>query len=447
MAYSVGLVNLGCPKNQVDAEVMLASLLRAGYELSADAKDADVAIVNTCGFIDAAKRESIGEILSLAERKAGGHVKAIVVTGCLAERYRDQILRELPEVDAVAGIGADGEIAAVVERALRGEKTEIFPEKTRLPLCGERRLLTPRHTAYLKIAEGCDNRCSSCAIPAIRGNYRSRAMEGIEREARALVSGGAKELVLVAQDTSRYGIDRYGKLMLPGLLRRLCRIGGIEWIRVLYAYPDSITDELLGTVAQEEKIVKYLDLPLQHCSARILKAMRRAGDRGSLTALIRKIREAVPGIALRTTLIAGFPGETEREFEELCGFVRENRFERLGCFAYSREEGTAAAELPHQIEEDERRRRAQLVAEIQMGIMLEQNEALRGRTLRVLTEGFDREEGLCWGRSYADAPEIDGRVWFSAAERPQPGRFVGVKITGCIDGDPAGEAAEQEDGL
>ena len=446
MAYSVGLVNLGCPKNQVDAELMLAKLLRAGYELKADANEADVAIVNTCGFIDAAKRESIGEILSLAERKAEGRVRAIVVTGCLAERYRDQILRELPEVDAVAGIGADGEIAEVIERALRGEKTERFPDKTALPLCGERRLLTPRYTAYLKIAEGCDSRCSYCAIPAIRGKYRSRAMEEVEAEARALAAGGAKELVLVAQDTSRYGIDRYGALMLPELLRRLCRIGGPEWIRILYAYPDSVTDELLGTIAGETKIVKYLDLPLQHCSARILKAMRRAGDRESLDALIRKIRRAVPGVVLRTTLIAGFPGETEEEFDELCAFVRENRFERLGCFAYSQEEGTAAAGLPGQIEEDERRRRARFVAEIQMGIVLEQNEALRGRTLRVLTEGFDAAEGLCWGRSAADAPEIDGRVWFSAAEKPAPGRFADVKITGCIDGDPAGEAVERRGG-
>ncbi|QNK39226.1 30S ribosomal protein S12 methylthiotransferase RimO [Caproicibacter fermentans] len=442
MAYSVGLVNLGCPKNQVDAELMLAILLKAGYELKKDAAEADVAIVNTCGFIDAAKQESIGEILELAKKKAEGQVRAIVVTGCLAERYREQILRELPEVDGVAGIGANSNIAQVVQKALEGDKTELFPEKTKLPLCGERSLLTPRYSAYLKIAEGCDNRCSYCAIPAIRGPYRSRAMEEIEQEARSLAAGGAKELILIAQDTSRYGYDLYHKLMLPELLRRLCRIDGPEWIRVLYAYPDSITDELLQTMASEEKIVKYLDLPLQHCSGRILKAMRRVGDRASLTALMRKIRGAVPGIILRSTLIAGFPGETEEDFEELCGFVREIRFERLGCFAYSQEEGTAAAELPGQLEEEVKRRRAELVMELQMNIMQEQAEALVGKTLRVLTEGFDREAGLCYGRGTADAPDIDGRVWFSARRKPEPGRFADVKITDCIDGDPAGRAVE-----
>ena len=445
MAYSVGLVNLGCPKNQVDAELMLAVLQKAGYELVGDANEADVAIVNTCGFIDAAKRESIGAILELAARKAEGRVRAIVVTGCLAERYREQILRELPEVDAVAGIGANSDIADTVAKALSGGKTERFPDKARLPLCGERRLLTPRYTAYLKIAEGCDNRCSYCAIPMIRGRYRSRAMEDVLKEAETLAAGGAKELVLVAQDTSRYGIDRYRKLMLPELLRKLCRIEGPEWIRALYAYPDSVTDELLETIASEEKIVKYLDLPLQHCSGRILKAMRRAGDRGSLDALLGKIRAAVPGIALRTTLIAGFPGETEGDFGELCSFVRENRFERLGCFAYSQEEGTAAAELPDQIDEEEKRRRAELISELEMNIMQEQGEARLGSALRVLTEGFDRETGLFFGRSFADAPEIDGRVWFSARKRPKPGEFVSVTVTDCVDGDPAGEAGEREE--
>lgn len=448
MAYSVGLVNLGCPKNQVDAELMLAILRKAGYELKRDAGEADVAIVNTCGFIDAAKQESIGEILELAKKKAEGRVKAIVVTGCLAERYREQILRELPEVDAVAGIGANSNIAQVVRQALGGGKTELFPEKTALPLCGERSLLTPDYTAYLKIAEGCDNRCSYCAIPAIRGPYRSRPMEEIEREARGLAESGVKEIILIAQDTSRYGYDRYHQLMLSELLRRLCRVEGLEWIRFLYAYPDSITDELLRTMAEEEKLVKYLDLPLQHCSGGILRAMRRAGDRESLTALMKKIRAAVPGVTLRTTLIAGFPGETEADFEELCGFVRDVRFERLGCFAYSQEEGTAAASLPGQLDEEEKRRRAEFIMELQMEIMQEQGEALAGKTLRVLAEGYDREEGLCYGRSAADAPDIDGRVWFSSRGEPEPGRFVQVKITDCIDGDPAGRAVgEKEESL
>ncbi|MFU0832247.1 MAG: Ribosomal protein S12 methylthiotransferase RimO [Oscillospiraceae bacterium] len=442
MAYSVGLVNLGCPKNQVDAELMLAILQKEGYELKQDAGEADVAIVNTCGFIDAAKKESIGEILELAKKKAEGSVRAIVVTGCMAQRYREQILKELPEVDAVAGIGANSNIAQVVAKALEGTKTEVFPEKTALPLCGARRLLTPKYTAYLKIAEGCDNRCSYCAIPAIRGPYRSRPMEEIEEEARGLAAQGVKEVILVAQDTSRYGYDLYHELMLPKLLRRLCKIEGLEWIRFLYAYPDSITDELLQTMAEEEKIVKYLDLPLQHSSGRVLRAMRRAGDRASLTALMNKIRAAVPGITLRTTLIAGFPGETEEDFENLCGFVRDIRFERLGCFAYSQEEGTAAAEMPNQLDEETKRRRAELIMEIQMDIMQAQAEALIGQTLRVLTEGYDTDEGLYYGRSTADAPDIDGRVWFSAVHKPEPGQFVEVKITDCIDGDPAGKAVE-----
>jgi ribosomal protein S12 methylthiotransferase len=442
MAYSVGLVNLGCPKNQVDAELMLAVLKKEGYELKQDAGEADVAIVNTCGFIDAAKKESIGEILELARKKAEGRIRAIVVTGCMAERYREQILRELPEVDAVAGLGANSDIAQIVAKALKGTKTEVFPEKTALPLCGERKLLTPKYTAYLKIAEGCDNRCSYCAIPAIRGPYRSRPMEEIEEEARTLAAQGVKEIILIAQDTSRYGYDRYHALMLPKLLRRLCRIEGLEWIRFLYAYPDSITDELLQTMAQEEKIVKYLDLPLQHSSGRVLRAMHRAGDRASLTALINKIRAAVPGITLRTTLIAGFPGETEEDFEDLCEFVRDIRFERLGCFAYSQEEGTAAAEMPNQLDDETKQRRAELIMEIQMHIMQAQAEALIGKKLRVLTEGYDTDEGLYYGRSAADAPDVDGRVWFSAGHKPEPGQFVDVTITDCIDGDPAGQAVE-----
>lgn len=443
MAYSVGLVNLGCAKNQVDGEMMLAALQKAGYTIKDDAALADAAIVNTCGFINSAKQEAIDEILELARLKSDGKIKAIVVTGCLAERYREEVMKEIPEADAVVGIGADADIVSVVTKALGGRKEQSFPEKTALPLCGERILLTPSWSAYLKIAEGCNNRCSYCAIPMIRGKYRSRTMESIEEEARTLAKNGAKELILIAQDTTRYGTDLYGKLMLPELLRRLCKVDGIEWIRVLYAYPEAITDELLQTIAEEEKVVNYIDLPLQHCSEEILSSMKRGGNREELTTLIRKMREKVPGLVLRTTLIAGYPGETEEQFDQLCSFVREIRFERLGCFAYSQEEGTAAAELPNQIDEEEKQRRAEMIMEIQMNIMQEQGEQMTGKTLRVLTEGFDRYADCWFGRSYMDSPDVDGKIYFQAkGKKPVPGRFVNVKITDCIDCDLTGEALQ-----
>ena len=437
---SVGMISLGCEKNRVDAEMMMARLQKAGYELVDDASCADVAIVNTCGFIEAAKKESIGEILELGKQKAAGQIKAIVVTGCMAERYQQEIRKELPEADAVCGTGADADIVEVVDRTLRGEHPELFPEKTLLPLCGERVHSTPLYSSYIKIAEGCDNRCSYCAIPLIRGPYRSRPMESILEEAKALAESGTKELIVIAQDTTRYGRDLYKKWMLPELLHKLGTVDGVEWIRLLYCYPDFMTEELMDTIAQEPKIVKYVDLPLQHCSGPVLRAMRRFGDREKLTALIGKMRERIPGLVLRTTVIAGFPGETEEDFAELCDFIKEIRFERLGCFAYSQEEDTPAAEMENQIEEDEKRRRAGRVMETQMGIMQDWGEAQVGRVFDVLTEGFD-EETQCWfGRSYADAPEIDGRVYFTAADVPAPGQFVRVRITACMDCDLMGEA-------
>lgn len=437
---SVGMISLGCEKNRVDAEMMMARLQKAGYELVDDASCADVAIVNTCGFIEAAKKESIGEILELGKQKAAGQIKAIVVTGCMAERYQQEIRKELPEADAVCGIGADADIVEVVDRTLRGEHPELFPEKTLLPLCGERVHSTPLYSSYIKIAEGCDNRCSYCAIPLIRGPYRSRPMESILEEAKALAESGTKELIVIAQDTTRYGRDLYKKWMLPELLHKLGTVDGVEWIRLLYCYPDFMTEELMDTIAQEPKIVKYVDLPLQHCSGPVLRAMRRFGDREKLTALIGKMRERIPGLVLRTTVIAGFPGETEEDFAELCDFIKEIRFERLGCFAYSQEEDTPAAEMENQIEEDEKRRRAGRVMETQMGIMQDWSEAQVGKSFDVLTEGFD-EETQCWfGRSYADAPEIDGRVYFTAADAPAPGQFVRVRITACMDCDLMGEA-------
>ena len=444
MAYKVGMVSLGCAKNQVDGEVLMASLRDGGFVPVDDAAMADIAIVNTCGFIESAKRESIEEILELATLKKEGKIKKLVVTGCLGERYQQEMHKELPEVDAVIGIGANGEIAELLTKMMEEDQyVESFPEKDKMPLCGGRVLTTPSYFAYVKIAEGCDNRCSYCAIPLIRGGYRSRTMESIEEECRALVADGAKELILIAQDTSRYGIDLYGEYSLAKLMERLCKIDGLHWLRVLYCYPDSITDELLEVMAREEKIVPYIDLPLQHASGKILKAMNRRGDRQSLTALMKKIREKVPGVVLRTTLIAGFPGETEEDFTELAEFVKDVMFERMGCFAYSQEEGTAAAELPDQVEDETKERRAEILMDDQMNIMDAQGQELIGQTLEVLVEGFDRYAECWFGRSYRDAPDIDGKVFFTTGgKRPRLGSFVKVEITDCMDADLTGELVE-----
>lgn len=437
MEKTVGLVSLGCAKNQVDGEMLLAALESGGFQ-AVSPEEADIVLINTCGFIDSAKKESIEAILDFAQLKAQGQVKKLVVTGCLAERYREEIHKELPEVDGVFGIGANGDMAACVKEMLASGFTQRFPEKSAMPLCGARRLSTQPFTAYLKIAEGCDNRCTYCAIPLIRGGYRSRTLESIEEEARQLVSGGVKELVLIAQDTTRYGLDLYGRYALAQLLTRLCAIEGLVWLRVLYCYPDSITDELLDVMAREEKVVPYMDIPLQHASEKILRAMNRRGSRESLTALMEKIRQKVPGVVLRTTLITGFPGETQEDFEQLAQFVKEVAFERLGCFPYSQEEGTPAAQLPGQLDEEEKERRAQLITETQLGIMERQGQQLIGRRLTVLTEGFEEESGAWFGRSYMDAPDVDGRVYFTAAQPPAPGDFVEVLVEGCLDGEVFG---------
>lgn len=443
MAITVGMVSLGCAKNRVDGEMILATLQKQGYALVNDAADADVAIVNTCGFIEDAKKESIDEILELARLKKEGRIRAIVVTGCLAERYREEIRKELPEADAVVGIGANTDIAEIIGQTLAGQNPESFPPKSRLPLYGERVHSTPAYSSYIKVAEGCDSRCAYCAIPMIRGRYRSRSMESILEEAKGLAAGGTKELILIAQDTSRYGEDLYGRLMLPQLLDRLCEIDGLRWIRLLYCYPDYITDELLDTMARQDKVVNYIDLPLQHVSGRMLKSMNRGGDRKSITALLHKISEKVPGITLRTTLITGFPGETEEDFTELSEFVKEIRFHRMGCFAYSQEEGTAAAKMPNQIDEEIKQRRAEILMEQQMRIMEEQCRGEIGQTVTVLTEGYDRGAGCWFGRSAQDAPEIDGKVFFHAPDRQLcPGQFVRVKITGFVECDLIGEVEE-----
>lgn len=436
----IGLISLGCAKNRIDAELMLHKLKSEGFEITNDACNADAVIINTCGFIESAKKESIAEILEIAKLKSEGRVKAIIVTGCLAERYKDEVMKELPEVDAVIGIGANSDIAGVVKKALCGEVLQEFPDKALLPLDGERVLSTPRYYAYLKIADGCDNCCSYCAIPLIRGCFRSRSMESIVKEAEKLADHGVKELLVIAQDTTRYGEDIYGKLMLPELLKKLSGIDKIRWIRLLYCYPDRITDELIDVISLNEKILKYIDIPLQHCSAGILKAMNRTGSRQSLTELIEKLRSRIPGIVLRTTLITGFPGETEQDFTELSEFVNEIKFERLGCFAYSAEEDTKAALMSCQHDDEEKLRRQEIIMSQQQRIMEEYCRSLEGKTLDVLTEGFDRFAGCFYGRAYTDAPEVDGKIFFTySGIKPHEGDIVKVKITGCLDYDPLGE--------
>ena len=439
MSLKVGMVSLGCAKNQVDGEVLMASIRNAGFELTDDAGLADIAIVNTCGFINSAKQESIEEILELVTLKNEGQIKKIVVTGCLAERYQHEIKEDIPEVDAVIGIGANGNIGELLKEMMEKGSVESYPDKYEMPLCGERELTTPSYFAYLKIAEGCDNKCTYCAIPMIRGGFRSRTIENIMEEAKALVADGAKELIVIAQDTSRYGIDLYGEFSLARLLRELCTIEDLKWIRVLYCYPDSITDELIDTIAAEEKIVKYMDIPLQHASGPVLKNMNRRGNRESLTALMNKMRERIPGLIIRTTFITGFPGETEEDFTELAEFVKDVRFDRMGCFPYSQEEGTIAGEMNDQVDDDIKQHRAELIMDSQMRIMEEKNQEYIGEVLEVMTEGFDRYAECYFGRSYMDSPDVDGKVFFApGSRRPKYGEFVKVQIDDAMDCDLMG---------
>lgn len=440
MNNKVAVISLGCAKNQVDAEMLLYTLKERGFKLVDEAEKADAVIVNTCGFIDSAKQESIDEIIELGSLKREGKIKAIIVTGCLAERYQDEITKQLYEIDAAVGIGANEQIADIVEKALNGEETiEIFPDKLSLPLEGGRVQSTPFYTAYLKIAEGCDNKCTFCAIPMIRGKFRSRNIESLIDEAKTLASNGVRELNVIAQDTTRYGEDIYGKPSLDKLLTELCKIDGLHWIRVLYCYPDSITDSLIDVMAKEDKIIKYIDLPLQHCNSEILHRMHRRGDRESLTALLRRIKEKMPNVIFRSTFITGFPGETEEQFEELAEFAKEINFQRLGCFAYSQEEGTPAAKMPGQLDEETKQRRADIIMEHQQSVMADYCESLIDTEVEVLVEGFDRIAECWYGRSYADAPEVDGCVFFTAEEKPAVGDFIKVKITDYMGVDPFGE--------
>lgn len=445
MNKKIGMVSLGCPKNQVDAEIMLYRLKEAGYEITGNEGEADLVIVNTCGFIEDAKREAIDNILELGQLKEDGSLKGLIVTGCLAERYANEVIDEMPEIDALLGIGCNADIVSVVERVLSGEKgIALFAEKEKLDMDSDRILATPRYTAYLRVADGCDNCCTYCTIPSIRGHFRSRTIESVLDEANRLARRGVRELVVIAQDTTRYGEDIYGKLMLAELLNKLCEIDGIEWIRILYAYPERITDELLDTMASQPKIMKYIDIPIQHCNGEVLRNMNRRGDRRSLTELIAKIRAKMPDVAIRTTLITGFPGETEEQFTELCEFVNEIGFDRLGCFAYSAEEGTPAAEMDNQCEKSVKERRAEVIMNDQLRIISEKNQEKIGKTLDILVEGYDNYIRCCFGRSYADAPEIDAKIFFApSSPRPSEGDIVKVEIFDTIEYDLLGQQIEE----
>lgn len=440
MNKKIGMISLGCPKNQVDAEIMLAQLAQNGFEITDDVDGADAVIVNTCGFIEDAKKEAIENILDMVQLKSEGLIGKIIVTGCLAERYKEEILKEIPEVDAVVGIGSNGKICEILNQVIdEGKTVESFGEKACLSLEGERMLTTPSYYAYLKIAEGCSNRCTYCAIPSIRGEFRSRKPEDIIKEAQDLVNSGVKEIIVVAQDTTRYGEDLFGKSALPALLTSLSQIDGIEWIRVLYCYPERITDELIDAVANNDKIVKYFDIPIQHASASVLKRMNRKGDMESLLALISKIRARIPDVVLRTTLITGFPGETQEDFEMLSEFVEKAQFDRLGCFAYSAEDGTPAAKLPDQIDEDVKKERGETIMEQQFRIFEKLNEQNIGKILHTVVEGYDAYTDTYYGRTWKDAPEIDGTVNFTCGFELNEGDFVDVEIMGVNDYDLIGE--------
>ena len=436
----IGFISLGCPKNQLDTEVMLHELASAGYEITPDETEAEIVIINTCGFIESAKKEAIDNILDVAWLKKHNGLKGIVVTGCLAERYREQIFEELPEVDALLGVGSIHHIVDAVQsiekrKSKKAPKYASFEDKNTVKLGGERILTTPDYYAYLKIAEGCDNRCAYCAIPSIRGNFRSRPMEELVEEAKELDALGVKELCIVAQDITRYGQDLYGGYKLHELLHRITAETQIPWIRLLYCYPDKVTDELIAEIRDNPRILKYIDMPLQHISDPVLRRMNRHGDSKLIRELIAKLRREIKDLTLRTTFIVGFPGETQEDFEELCNFVEEVRFEHLGVFPYSAEEGTPAAEMADQIDEQVKQDRADIIMKAQMQINAEDNEKKIGQVVRVLVEDFDAVSEAHFGRSAADAPEIDGKVYFKCERRVAPGSMIDVKVRDVVDYD------------
>ena len=439
MPIKVGMVSLGCSKNLVDSERMLYKLHKSGFELVTEPGLADVAVVNTCGFIQSAKEEAIETILELAKLKEDGTLRKIVITGCLVERYKDEISEQFPEADAVIGIGDTKDIVDVLNEVMKDEHVLRFSPKLDAELSGGRIISTLPFFSYLKVAEGCSNCCTYCAIPQIRGKFRSVPMEDVLKEANWLADNGVTELIVIAQDTSRYGEDLYGESKLPELLRELCRIEKLRWIRTLYCYPERITDELLDTIASEPKLVKYLEIPIQHCNGDILSRMNRWGDTGKLEALFSHIREKIPGVILRTTLITGFPGETEEQFNELAEFVQRVRFDRLGCFAYSREDGTKSYDFPDQIDPETAAHRADIIMEQQMLVSAENNEKQLGKEFMAVVEGFDRF-GECWfGRTENDAPDIDGKVFFTSEKPLTVGEYVKIRVTDTLDYDLIGE--------
>lgn len=440
MGYKVSMVSLGCPKNQVDAEQMLYTLKEAGFVIGVPEAEADAIIVNTCGFIEDAKSEAIENILEAAKYKTEGNCKAVIVTGCLAERYKNDVTEEIPEADVCVGIGSNGDIAKIVRKAIEGKKENRFGDKENLDLNSPRILGGYPFTAYIKVADGCDNRCTYCAIPEIRGKMRSRKIEDVVKEAKALSNKGVRELIVVAQDTTAYGSDIYGEPKLAELLKELCKIEKLHWIRTLYTYPEKITDELIETIKTEKKLVKYLDIPLQHINDDILRRMNRRGRRADIEAVIKKLRREIPEITIRTTFITGFPGETEEAFSELAEFIKETRFDKLGCFTYSAEENTPAADFEDQIEEQVKVDRADAVMADQMTVSAEKQQEKIGKTFEVLIEGWDDYIKCYFGRTEADAPEIDGKIFFMADKPLVIGEFVNVTVTDSIEYDLLGEA-------
>ena len=441
MPYKIAFVSLGCAKNLVNTEQMMALCRKAGHTITGEPEGADVAVLNTCGFIESAKSEAIDNILQLGRLKEEGKLKKLLVAGCLTQRYPDDIRKELPEVDGMLGTGSYTDVVAAVEELMAGEEAEHFAGIHTTYEDGERIVTTPGYTAYLKIAEGCSNGCAFCIIPKLRGRYRSRSMDALLTEARGLAQAGVKELIVIAQDITRYGMDRKDGSSLAGLLRELCKLD-FHWVRLHYLYPEVITDDLIQTMAQNPKIVHYLDIPIQHCNDGILKAMRRHTTKADIQALFAKLRAAMPDVVLRTSLICGLPGEGEAEFEELCQFLREEKLQRAGVFQFSPEEGTLAAAMDGQVDPDTAQRRVELVVDLQSRVMDEYNEQRLGTVMEVLCEGFDSQAGCYVGRTYADSVEIDGHVYFTAAGLVPAGSFVNVRITGTMDGDLTGEIDE-----
>ena len=441
---NIGFISLGCAKNQVDCERMMYRLQEAGHTVCGDVVGCDAVVINTCGFIDSAKAEAIDNILQMGQLKQEGLVGKILVTGCLSQRYQQEILKEMPEVDGILGTGSYTKIVEAVEQVLGDAQVSDF-DSIDLPEEETGRVVTtPEHYAYIKIAEGCDNRCSYCIIPYLRGKFRSRQLDDVLYEARMLAESGVKELIVVAQDTSRYGTDLPGhKRLLPELLRELCKIEKLKWIRIHYLYPDEIDEELIDTVASEDKIVKYLDIPIQHCNDKVLKLMNRRGDYAYLCDLFRKLKERIPGVVIRTSVITGLPGEGEEEFEQLCEFLKEQRLVRTGAFVFSPEEGTPAADM-ERVDTDVAADRAEIIQSIQAQIMDEYSASLVGQTMEVLIDGYDEEFEQFYGRTYADSPDIDSRVWIASDEALAEGTFVKLCIDGVIDGELSGYIVEEE---